>query len=481
MTTTTDVLVVGAGPTGLLLAGDLAQAGLDVTLVERRPDKISNLSRALVVHARTLEQFDARGIADEVVKGGHQIPRLQIFQRARPDFSRLPTRFPYVLFHPQYEVERVLARRAGEAGVNVVHDTRVVDLEQDDSGVTVQAGTGDEAAPSRTFRASYVVGTDGVHSTVRDLAGLPFPGKTMLSSLILADVRLADPPQQPFSVNAVPDGFCLLSEMGQGWHRVTGWNRHHQLPDDSPLEDDEIQELLDMVFGSRYKIAEIRWKSRFHSDERQAPHYRVGRVFLAGDAAHVHSPAGAMGMNVGLQDAANLSWKLVAVMRHGAPGRLLDTYETERHSIGKVVLRLSGALVRAALLRNPAARAFRWTAASIVTRIRPLVDRMASMISGIGHAYPAERGAHPLTGQRAPDWEVTEGRLYEVLRERRFVLITPSRSPRHVSVPDHIVRAHWDRDTSVLVRPDGYVAWARDKRDDSGLREAIAESAGEGR
>lgn len=473
--------MVGAGPTGLLLAADLAQAGLDVTLVERRSDRISNLSRALVVHARTLEQFDARGIADEVVKDGHQIPRLQIFQRARPDFSRLPTRFPYVLFYPQYAVERVLMRRAGEAGVTVVHDTRVMELHQDSSGVTVHTVADNEAGLSTTFRAFYVIGTDGVHSSVRDLLELPFPGKTLLSSLILADVRLADPPRQPFLVNAVHDGFCLLTEIGQGWHRVTGWNYHHQLPDHSPLEDDEIQELLDMVFGSRHKISEIRWKSRFHSDERQVPRYRVGRVFLAGDAAHVHSPAGAMGMNMGLQDAANLSWKLVAVLRHGAPDRLLDTYEAERHPIGKIVLRLSGALVRAALLRNPVARAVRWTVASIVTGIRPLVDRMASMISGIGHSYRAGRRAHRLVGRRAPDWELAEGRLYEVLRERRFVLIAPNRAPRPASLPGHIVRAHWDRDTTVLVRPDGYVGWARDKRDVSGLREAIAESAGEGR
>ncbi|MGP3915098.1 FAD-dependent monooxygenase [Nonomuraea sp. 10N515B] len=481
---TTDVLVVGAGPTGLLLAGDLAEAGLSVTLLEARPHKISNLSRALVVHARVLEQFDARGIADEVVKLGHPINRLQLFERGQLDPSRLPSRFPFVLFIPQYEVERVLERRARAAGVTFAYDTKVVGLEQDPNGVTARAVPGKDAdpnGPSTTYHAPYLVGADGVHSSIRQAIGLPFPGKSILSSLILADLKLAQAPDRPFTVNAVPDGFALLTEMGDGFHRLTGWNRHHQLPDDAPLDVEEIKELLRLNFGTDYGITEVPWKSRFHSDERQAPAYRVGRVFLAGDAAHVHSPAGAMGMNTGLQDAANLSWKLVGVLRDGADDHLLDTYQTERHAVGKIVLRMSGMLVRAALLHGYAARLLRATAGTILSNVRPLADKAASMISGIGIGYKAPRGAHKLTGRRAADLRLAEGRLNELQRGGRFVLITPAGQHADAPVPDQVVRAHWtgDRRTTALVRPDGYFCWATDKPNaEAALQAALTTWAG---
>ncbi|MEW2355380.1 FAD-dependent monooxygenase [Spirillospora sp. NPDC029432] len=477
-----DVLVVGAGPTGLLLAGDLAAAGLAVTLVERRPHEISNLSRALVTHARTLEQFDARGLADEVVKGGHPIEALQLFQSVRLDPSRLPTRFPYVLFIPQYEIERVLERRALEAGVTFVYDAEVVGVEQDGTGVTVRTIPGKHAgqdAAAAAYRASYAVGADGVHSGVRKALGLPFPGRTLLSSVILADVRLARRPERAFTVNAVEDGFCLLTEMGDGWYRITGWNRRNQaLRDNEPLELDEVEELLRINFGTDHGITECRWKSRFHSDERQSPSYREGRVFLAGDAAHVHSPAGGMGMNTGLQDAANLSWKLVAVLRDGADARLLDTYQAERHAVGRIVLRMSGTLVRVGILHSGPARLARTLLGALLTRVRPAADRAAAMITGIGLAYRAGRGSHRLTGRRAPDAELREGRLYELLRGGRFVLISPGEPP--AGVPERVATARWtgDRRTTVLVRPDGYVAWASGAPDPAGLRAALARWAG---
>ncbi|RVX45119.1 2-polyprenyl-6-methoxyphenol hydroxylase-like FAD-dependent oxidoreductase [Nonomuraea polychroma] len=482
---TTDVLVVGAGPTGLLLAGDLAEAGLSVTLLEARPHKISNLSRALVVHARALEQFDARGIADEVVKMGHPIDRLALFERLQLDPSRLPSRYPYVLFIPQYEVERVLERRARDAGVTFVYDAKVVGVDQDTNGVTARAVAGRDAdpdGPHSTYRASYLVGTDGVHSTIRHAIGLPFPGQSILSSLILADLKLDRAPDRPFTVNAVPDGFALLTEMGDNTYRLTGWNRHHQLPDDAPLDVEEIKELLRLNFGTDYGITDVRWKSRFHSDERQAPAYRVGRVFLAGDAAHVHSPAGAMGMNTGLQDAANLSWKLVAVLRDGADDRLLDTYQAERHAVGKLVLRMSGTLVRTALLHGPAARLLRAAAGTILSNVRPLADKAAAMISGIGIAYRTPRGAHKLTGRRAPDVRLAEGRLNKLQRGGKFVLITPAGQEADAALPDHVVRAHWTSDrrrTTALVRPDGYFCWATEKPDDAAaLRAALTTWAG---
>ncbi|MFD5395641.1 FAD-dependent monooxygenase [Streptomyces sp. NPDC127097] len=473
----TDVIVVGAGPTGLLLAGDLAEAGLGVTLLERRPAEISNLTRALVVHARTLEQLDARGLADELVAGGHPLSGLRLFGRATIDPTQLRSRFPFVLVTPQFEVERVLERRARRAGVSFRHDSEVLGLDQDAEGVTVRFRTAEGLG---SVRAAYVVGTDGVRSTIREAVGLPFPGKSVVRSLVLADVRLAQEPDSPLTFNATGEAFALIASFGGGWYRVIGWNRHHQAADDAPADLDEIRELTRLALGSDYGMHDARWVSRFHSDERQVPSYRVGRVFLAGDAAHVHSPAGALGMNTGLQDAANLSWKLAAVLRGRAPDGLLDSYQTERHPVGKQALRSSGALIRIALMPTGPGRAVRALAAQLVNRVRPLARRAVHTLSGLGIAYPAGPGAHPLTGRRAPDLRLAGGsRLYELLRQGRFVLITPAGEPGVPQAPasggdssrpaddradDRVVTASWRsaRRTALLVRPDGYIAWATD-------------------
>ncbi|MGW7577362.1 FAD-dependent oxidoreductase [Streptomyces sp. NPDC054765] len=468
-----DVIVVGAGPTGLLLAGDLAEAGLSVTLLERRPAAISNLTRALAVHARTLEQLDARGLADELVDGGHQLPALRLFGDATFDATQLRSRFPFVLITPQFEVERLLERRARRAGVVFRHDSEVLGLDQDADGVTVRFR---DAEGIRSIRAAYTVGTDGVRSTIREAIGLPFPGRSVIRSLVLADVRLAREPESPFTVNATDDAFALIGSFGDGWYRVIGWNRRRQADDDAPADLDEVREFTRLALGSDYGMYDARWVSRFHSDERQVPEYRVGRVFLAGDAAHVHSPAGGQGMNTGLQDAANLSWKLAAVLRGHSPGSLLDSYQTERHPVGEQVLRSSGALIRIALLRTPPGRTVRTLAARLVNHLGPLSRRAIRTISGLDIAYAAGPGAHPLAGRRAPDIRLADGsRLYELLRQGRFVLLTPADEPGVPQAPtsraesdrpvgDRVVHACWrsGRRTALLVRPDGYIAWATD-------------------
>ncbi|GAA2211667.1 FAD-dependent monooxygenase [Nonomuraea monospora] len=463
-----EVIIVGAGPTGLLLAGDLAESGIEVTVLERRDGKVSNLSRAFGVHARTLEQLDARGLADRLVPMGASLSKVRLFERVEVDLGTLPSRFPFLLITPQYNVEHLLLERALKAGVEIVYDAEVLGLTQDGTGVTVTTPAGER-------RAAYVVGADGYHSAVRQAVGQPFPGKSVLKSIMLADVKVAEQPAEMLTVNGVGDAFAFVAPFGDGYYRVFAWDRRHSVPDDAPLDLDEVREVTRHALGTDFGMHDPRWLSRFHSDERQVPEYRTGRVFLAGDAAHVHSPAGGQGMNTGLQDAANLSWKLAAVLR-GAPEALLDTYQAERHPVGRSVLRSSGAIIRAAMIESAAGQALRGFAARQALSIPKIHKKITGQLSGIGYHYPAAHGADELVGTRAGDLQLAGGdRLYEALRERRFVL-----------VGDADVTGWQDRvrveppavpgGPLVLVRPDGYVGWAGTGTAD--LHRALTELAG---
>src|SRR5918997_1211313 len=434
MDSVTEVVVVGAGPTGLMLAGDLARAGLGGTVLERRAEE-SNLTRAFAVHARTLELLDARGLADDLVATGARVGALRVFGQLEVDLSGLPTRFPYVLVTPQYHTEGVLEAYAGALGAQIVRGADVVDLRQDTDGVELEVRC--EDGNSSTRRAMYAIGADGVGSTIRQALALPFPGHSAVQSVML---------------------------------------------DDAPVELDEIRDITQRVLGTDYGMHNPRWMSRFHSDERQITKYRVGRVFLAGDAAHVHSPAGGQGMNAGLQDAANLGWKLAAAVHGWAPVGLLDSYHTERHAIGRAVVRGSGALLRLALAQSQAARATRWLLANVVGRFGSPPALVSRAVSGVGIAYATPRGEHRLVGRRAPDIRLGPGktgktRLYEILRGGRFVLLTPAGAGAAIG------RRWTDRVDSappadatlpiVLVRPDGYVAWATDETAPASRDEAL--------
>ncbi|MFI5881810.1 FAD-dependent monooxygenase [Streptomyces sp. NPDC051554] len=478
------VIVVGSGPTGLLLAGDLAAAGVPVTLLEKRPQKVSNLSRAFVLHARTLEQLDARALADELEAVGQALDRLRLFGRLNVDLTTLPSRFNHLLVLPQYEVEKALLRRAVEAGVDFRYESEVVGLSQDADGVTVAVrGPG---GATESLRAAYAVGADGMRSAVRDAVDLPFPGQSVIRSVVLADVRLAEKPDTVLTVNATGDAWAFLAPFGDDYYRIIGWYRGRDVPDSEPLDLDEVKEITRLALGRDFGMYDARWMSRFKSDERQAPSYRVGRVFLAGDAAHVHTPAGGQGMNTGLQDAANLGWKLAAVINGHATPELLDTYQAERHPVGKAVLRSSGGIVRLAMVKRPWSLALRAVLMGFLNNFAPVRSKVNSQITGIGYAYAAPRGSHRLTGTRAPDVTLADGgRLYEALRGGRFVLVAPK---THATTAydvqggrrNRLAVEHWasDRRTVLLVRPDGYVAWAADTAEPAAIEAALAEHVG---
>jgi 2-polyprenyl-6-methoxyphenol hydroxylase-like FAD-dependent oxidoreductase len=474
----TDVLIVGAGPTGLLLAGDLAAAGVACTVLERRGEE-SNLTRAFAVHARTLEVLDARGLADELIATGQPLGELRLLDSARIDLSTLPSRFPYLLVTPQYETERLLAERARKAGAEIIHGAEVTGLRQDADGVDVEVRINGETV---TRRAKYVVGTDGIGSAVRKALGLPFPGRSAVQSVMLADVRLTDAPTEVLTANASGDAFGFMAPFGDGWYRVIAWDKSRQQPDDAPVDLDEIRAVVRRALGTDYGMHDARWLSRFHSDERQVPQYRVGRVFLAGDAAHVHSPAGGQGMNTGLQDAANLGWKLAAAVQGWAPAGLLDTYQDERHPVGRSVLRMSGGLLRFAMLGPrvlPLARAL----FGLVTSLPAARRRAAGLVSGVGLGYSRPRGAHPLVGRRAPDLPLADGRrLYEALREGKFVLIAPE-GEHPDGWRDRVLATNPASGSRrvLLVRPDGYIGWASNHPEPAAVRAALTEWCGPAR
>jgi 2-polyprenyl-6-methoxyphenol hydroxylase-like FAD-dependent oxidoreductase len=473
-----DVVVVGAGPTGLTAAGDLARAGRSVAVLERWP-AINPSSRAFATMARTLEVFDARGIADDLLVRSHKASGVTIFGGARIDLTHLDSPYGFAMITPQTNVDQAIAAYAVAQGADIRRGIEVVDLEQGADGVYVATRpNGGSENVEKLWRAKYVIGADGAHSTVRALLGVDFPGKTVLSSIVLADVKLAHGPTGGgLTLGSTPNEFAFLAPYdrheGDGrWYRAMVWDRKQQAPDSQWVDSEEIASILTRAMKADLGLVEVGWKSRFHCDERQVEQYRHGRVFLAGDAAHVHSPMGGQGMNTGIQDAANLAWKIDAALA-GADDAVLDSYQDERHPIGKRVLLQSGMMARGITLRPRIARNIRNLMAPRMLRIPRIRDAVAGSFAGTTLRYPHRADENALVGTRATQIPLIRDRLTQLQREPGFVLIRECGRPA-VGVTDLHQAERADSGPAVLVRPDGFIAWAGDSADCAQWLDALA-------
>jgi 2-polyprenyl-6-methoxyphenol hydroxylase-like FAD-dependent oxidoreductase len=473
-----------------MLAAELKLAGIDVAIVERRTSQDLTGSRAGGLHARTIEVFDQRGIAERFLSPGKPVQALG-FQMIRLDISDFPTRHPYTLGLWQSHIERIMAEWIGELKVPIYRGREVTGFWQDDTGVDI--GLSD----ARSMRAQYLVGCDGGRSVVRKTAGIDFPGWDPTTSALIAEVEMTEQP--PLGIRNDAIGVHGLGKVNYeirngeivwlegGPIRVMVTEKQVGASSEPTLRD--LSAALIAVYGTDYGVHSPSFLSRFTDMTRQAATYRDRRVLLAGDAAHVHSPDGGQGLNTGVQDAVNLGWKLAQVIKGISPESLLDTYHAERHPIGARVLQITMAAVA---LRRPDERskALREMMSELLSMDEPR-KRIAAEMSGLGLCYDLGEG-HPLLGRRMPDLDVVANnnplRVFTLLHDARPVLLNFG-EPGSIDIAAWADRARsvdakydgkWElpalgavaAPTAVLIRPDGYVAWVGD-RTQSGLTAAL--------
>jgi 2-polyprenyl-6-methoxyphenol hydroxylase-like FAD-dependent oxidoreductase len=473
------VVIAGGGPTGMMLAAELALAKVDVAVVEQRPNHVLVGSRAGGFHSRTIEVLDQRGVADRFLAEG-QVAQVATFGTTVLDMSDFPTRHPYSLGIWQNQIERIMADWIAELPVQISYGCELTGFAQDDTGVDVELSDG------QSLRAQYLVGCDGGRSVIRKAAGIEFPGWDPTRSNLIAEVEVTEEP--PRGVRYDATGVHGLHRMKDG-RTVRVLVTEQQLGPKSEPTLRDLSEALTAVYGTDFGIHSPTWISRFTDMTCQAAAYRAGRVLLAGDAAHVHYPAGGQGLSLGVQDAVNLGWKLAQVVNGTSPESLLDTYQDERHPV--------------------AARALQYTMAQGVLqrqdeRIKALVDvvselvsmdeprkRVAGIISGLDIHYDLGEG-HPLLGRRMPDLDLVTAdgplRVFTLLHDAKAVLLNLGEpggfditawadrvqliDAEYVGLWELPVLGFVSAPTAVLIRPDGYVAWVGDGTD-SGLRDAL--------
>jgi 2-polyprenyl-6-methoxyphenol hydroxylase-like FAD-dependent oxidoreductase len=476
------VLVVGAGPTGLVLAAELLARGISVRIIDQG-DGVALQTRAIGIHARTLEVLDMMGLAERFIERGQVVRHFRFYSEGRClvslEFGRCGSRFGILLDLPQDQTEGLLRARITELGGVVEDGAELTGLTI--GGNTVTAAVRGPGGQAETITAGYVVGCDGAHSRVRSELGLTFHGHPYPQDWLLADVRLDwDLREDTTHAFFRPDGLpVIFFPMREHRWRLTlpfAGSRGRQAP---TLE--EIQQLTDQRAPRPVTVSDPTWLANFRCHRRSASAYRRGRVLLAGDAVHIHTPAGGQGMNTGITDAHNLGWKLALVASGRAPGSLLDSYGAERRPVAEDVLKLTHALVHYGTMSHPVKRRVRDIVVPALGRSPVIQRRAARRLSHVYVSYPPGplarrdrgRGA-PRAGQRMPDIGVRAGgvdtTLYSVLRGGRHVLVVPAAHTARVQSDgwlrpyredlDIVTPAPGDHDTGpvVLIRPDGHVA-----------------------
>jgi len=462
------VVIAGGGPTGLMLAGELALAGVDVAIVERRAGRDLAGLRAGGLQIRTIELLDQRGIAERFISQGQKFQRAP-FARVALDISDLPTRHNYFLALWQTHIERILGEWVGEMAVKIYRGREITGFAQDDDGVDAELSDGG------ALRAKYLVGCDGGRSLIRKKAGIDFPGWDPSTSYLIAEVETSEQPE--FGLRRGEKGINAIAKLEDGRARVVLNEKELGHRGEPTLSD--VSEALVGVYGTDYGLRSATYVSRFTDMARQAARYRERRVLLAGDAAHVHSPVGGQGLNMGVQDAVNLGWKLAQVVKGISPERLLDTYHAERHPVGARVLRNTMALT-AIDRSDDRISALREMMCELLEKDDTRKQYFA-MMSGLDIHYDLGEG-HPLLGRRMPDLDLVTAngplRVFALLHDARPVLLNlgePGDSDidawaDRVPLIDAKYDGAWElpgigevrAPAAVLIRPDGYVAWVGD-------------------
>lgn len=480
------VVIVGGGPTGLMLAGELALAKVDVAIVERRVDQKLESARSAGLHARTIEVLDQRGLAESFLAQG-KVAQVAGFALIPLDISDFPTRHAYGLALWQEPTERLLAGWVQELGVQSYRGVDVASVTQDDHGVDARLSDG------RSLRARYLVGCDGGRSLIRRQVGIDFPGWEASVSYLVAEGAMTEEPA--WGVRRDARGINALGKLEDGKRVRIVMNEPSVKHGDAPTLAD-LREALLAGYGTDFGVHDVSFVSRFSDMARQASRYRERRVLLAGDAAHVHAPAGGQGLNIGLQDAVNLGWKLAQVVRGTSPERLLDSYEQERHPVAARVLKLT--LAQTALMRGDDRSLAAHAQFAELLQLREARQRYGAMMSGLDVHYDLGQG-HPLLGRRMPDLELlTEAgprRVFTLLHAARPVLLNLG-EPDALDIAPWADRVRWvnarydgawelpvlgsvPAPSAVLIRPDGHVGWVGDGTDE-GLDDALERWFGPG-